>query len=205
MTFWEAVESGEYVLIALAVIFIISICIWWVRGARLRKDQKSYDGMMQRVRDHVVEGDIETARQICSVVSTPGANIVVWGLDHVGQPMERLEQGLREEVRIEKSGMTKGLRWLRAISVVSPLLGLGGTLTGMIHHLRDLGESGSQVSLAMICDSLAPTIITTVAGLGVGIFSLIAFTCLESAVETAGRKLDETAGEFIRLLDEPAS
>ena len=65
MTFWETVERGEYIMIALAVIFILIVCIWIICSTRLTKQNKSYTIFMQKVRDFVVEGDIENATGVC--------------------------------------------------------------------------------------------------------------------------------------------
>lgn len=204
MTFWETIERGEYVMFALAVILIVIVCIWWIRGARLRKDRKSCAPLMQRVRDHVVEGDIENARQLCEIAGSPGALVVETGLSLVGKPMSEVIEAMRGKAEIEKSEITKGCRWLRVFAVISPLLGLGGTLIGIIDRLRDLGENDAMVDTALVCNSIAPTIVTTVAGLGVGIFSLIALAALDSAVARSSRSLDEISADFSRLLNEPS-
>ena len=100
--------------------------------------------------------------------------------------------------------MGRGMRWLRTFAVVSPLLGLGGTLVGMIDRLRDLGTMGPQVDTASVCGALAPTIVTTVAGLGVGIVALVFMAILEGSIARAKRKLDGVGNEFIELLNEPS-
>ncbi|MCH5234125.1 MAG: MotA/TolQ/ExbB proton channel family protein [Muribaculaceae bacterium] len=204
MTFWETVERGEYVMIALAVLFILSIIIWWVRSAKLGRDRKTYPDLMHRVRDHVIEGDIDNARQLCDTIATPGAKVVETGLSRVGKSMLEVTTSMQETALIEKDSMTRGIRWLRFIAVISPLLGLGGTLVGIIDRLRDLGELGPTVDLSMLCGAISPTIVTTVAGLGVGIFALVAITCLDARIDSSRRRLDELTVEFTDLLNEPA-
>lgn len=204
MTFWETVERGEYVMIALAVLFIFSICLWWIRGAKLKKQTKSYSELMLRVRDLVVEGDVDNALQICDSVSTPGARIIESGLRYIGKPMPEVSSVMQERTRIEKETLRKGCRWLRAIAIIAPLLGLGGTLVGVIDRLRDLGESEQMVDLSMLCHSISPTIVTTVSGLGVGIFALIAYTFLEGTIDSSGRQLDELSSDLTGLLNEPS-
>lgn len=204
MTFWETIERGEYVMFALAVIFIIITVIWCVRVCRLGKYNKSYPDLMQRVRDHVTEGDVENARQLCEVVITPGARMICAGVSRIGTPIHEVKTSMAEVADIEKEKMTAGAYWLKILAIVAPLIGLGGTLTGMVDRLRDLGEGVNPVDTAMVCDALAPTIVTTVAGLGVGVFSLIALACLEATIRSSRIRLDEVAVEFINLLNEPS-
>lgn len=204
MTFWETIERGEYVMFALALLLLLIICIWWVRSVKLGKERKSIAPLMHRVRDQIVEGDIENARQLCEATGSPGAKIVAAGIHRIGKPMEEVRGGINMASQIEKEKMNKGELWLRAIAVISPLLGLGGTLVGVIDRLRDLGEAGPAVDLASLCGSIAPTIVTTVAGLGVGIFAIVALTCLNARIESSRRSLDELGLEFIDLLNEPS-
>lgn len=205
MTFWETVERGEYVMIAEAVLLILCVCIWWIRSIRLGSQSKKYSPLMQRVRDHVVEGDIENARQLCSASPSPGAAVIESGLSHLGKSMLEIRAAISQVSQIEKESMGRGSRWLRAIAVIAPLLGLGGTLVGVIDRLRELGVAGASVDIAAVCDNIAPTIVTTVAGLGVGVFALVAFTFLEGRIDSSRRKLDMVANEFTDLLNEPAS
>ena len=204
MTFWETVERGEYVMIALAVLFILSVCIWWVRAAKLNRQRKTYPVIMYRMKDHITEGDIENAQKFCQSLSSPGARVISVGLTRIGKPMPEITADLQTVSNIEKEEMAKGSRWLWAIAVISPLLGLGGTLVGIIDRLKDLGEMGASVDLSMICGAISPTIVTTVAGLGVGIFSLIAYTFLEAAIDSSRRDLDKVAVDFIDILNTPS-
>ena len=204
MTFWETVERGEYVMIALAVLFILSVCIWWVRAAKLNRQRKTYPVIMYRMKDHITEGDIENAQKFCQSLSSPGARVISVGLTRIGKPMPEITADLQTVSNIEKEEMAKGSRWLWAIAVISPLLGLGGTLVGIIDRLRDLGEMGASVDLSRICGAISPTIVTTVAGLGVGIFSLIAYTFLEAAIDSSRRDLDKVAVDFIDILNTPS-
>lgn len=205
MTFWETIERGEYVMFALLVIFIAIIVIWWVRGAGLRREWKGYSPLMHRVRDYVTEGDLDNARQTCESWSTPGSRVVNEGILRIGKPMSEVRAAMMQSAECEKEKMERGVVWLRAFAVISPLLGLGGTLVGVIDRLRDLAESSQPVDTGTLCGGIAPTIVTTVAGLGVGIFALIALTALNSTILGAKRRLDETAREFTDLLEQPAS
>ena len=204
MTFWETVERGEYIMIALAVLFIITVCIWWIRGSRLMKEKNTYPLLMYRIKDYMSEGDVDNARQICQAVSSPGAKIMNAGLEKIGSPLSEISAAMEGIGRFEKEEMGAGIQWLKVIAVVSPLLGLGGTLLGVIDRLRDLGEMGGMVDLSMLCSEIAPTIVTTVAGLGVGIFSLIASTWLDAVIENSKVTIDKISYDFLELLNQPS-
>ncbi|MCH5229779.1 MAG: MotA/TolQ/ExbB proton channel family protein [Muribaculaceae bacterium] len=204
MTVWDTIQRGEYVMFALGVLLIISLLIWWIRAASLVKERKGYAGLMERVRDHIMEGDIENASHICSVKSSAGARMLCAGISRVGHPLNEVVFAINSLSQTEKVSMARGSRWLRAIGVISPLLGLAGTLIGVIDRLRDLGESPVPVDTAMVCSAIAPTVVTTVAGLITGIIALFSMTCLDATVESSRRSLDELANDFYNLLNEPS-
>lgn len=204
MTVWECIQRGEYVMIALAVILVGCIVIWWVRGASLRKERKSYRILMQRVRDQITEGDLENARQLCRADAHSGGRMLEAGINRIGRRMDEVENGLRNEAEVEKQRFSRGARWLKTFATISPLLGFGGTLVGLTDRLRDMGEASTPVDLALICSQTAPAIVTTVAGLTTGIFALVAFAFLEASIDKSKRSLDELANDFSDLLNEPS-
>lgn len=204
MTVWETICSGEFVMLGLAAIFVAVAVIWLSRVIFLRKQNNTYPGLMQRIRDHVVEGDIENARSQCHSVSSPGARVIDAGLARVGHTMSEVTSAMHQETDIEKNKLRRGQRWLKFFAVVSPLAGLGGTLVGITYRLRDLGLSDTPVDTSMVCAAIAPAVVTTVAGLITGIFSLIAYTSLDASLASSERKIDELSVEFNDLLNEPS-
>lgn len=204
MTVWEAIQRGEYVMLALGALFIVVLIIWWAKAASLSRDRKTYPPMMQRIRDHVMEGDVENARNLCAATGTPGASVIESGLGRIGQPIIDVRQSMQDVGNLEKNNMAKGMAWLKFIAVAAPLLGLGGSLTGIIDRLRDLGETATPVDIADVCMALAPTFVTTVAGLVVGIFALLAMTGLDSCIRKSRKAIDALEIEFIDMLNEPS-
>lgn len=204
MTFWETIQRGEYVMFAQALLLIIAVCIWWVRAYKLGRIKRNHTVLIQRLRDHVMEGDTESARQICDSADSPASRILCAGVRHIGQTIPEIRESMGRVKEFEKSRLSRGLRWLAIIAVITPLIGIGGTLVGIIDRLRDLGEMPGGVNVGDVCREIAPTIVTTVSGLGVGVLAIVAYACLESRITGIGRFLDQTSMNFIDMLNEPA-
>lgn len=204
MNFWETVVSGEYVMFALALFLIITIILWWVKSARLYSWNKKNAGLMARIRDYVMEGDLENALHLSLAIPTPGARIISIGLKYLGSSMSDISQALRKQIDDEQPTLTRGLHWLRCIAIISPLIGAAGTLAGIAHRLADIGLMEEGADLALLSSQIAPTLITTIAGLGVGIVAIVAYICLEGTVEKSKRALIALANEFTDLLNEPS-
>lgn len=204
MTFWDTVEGGEYIMIALAVVIVVVVCILWVRSWQLHKQKKSYSDLMHRVRDYIVEGDFENAFKLCRAKETPGAFVLETGIRNMGQPIPDILRSMDTVSESEKKKLAKGARWLRFISIAAPLSGLCGTLAGITHRLYLLGAQESGVDISVMAAEIAPTIVTTIAGLITGILALLALVFLEKSIESSQTELNELEAGFINLINEPS-
>ena len=204
MTFWETIIAGEYVMFALAVLLIAAVWILWARAVSLKRTHTGYEGMLHRLRDYIAEGDIESATNMCSVIDSPGARSVTVGLKMIGNKMDTIKDAMNEAEVHEHPKLERGIIWLKAISIISPLVSVAGTLCGICDRLRDLGSAGSEVDTSMIAASIAPTLVTTIAGIGVGVFAIVAWTSLEGSVDRSKQKLTEVCAGFREILNAPA-
>lgn len=203
ITLWQAIEAGEYVMIAVTVVLLAALWIYVARMVKIGKDMKPASHLMARIRDYVVEGDIENARHACERSGIPVAKVVEKGLSRIGRQMIEVMQVMEEASAIEKEWMQRGLGWIHALAVISPLLGFGGTLAGIMVALRWLAMSGPLADMADIAAAIWPSFITVLAGIAAGIIILVFKTSLQGRILRAERDIDNSAADFINLLNEP--
>ena len=203
MTFWETIVSGEYVMFALAAILIAVVVIWWARTAWLLSLRKRNIALMHRIRDYVVEGDIENSISLCSGTNLPGARVVESGLKMIGSTLPEIKKAMDHEQSRQQYSLRRGNIWLKALAIIAPLAGCAGTLAGACHHLHQLALSPEGTDPAAACGAIAPTIITTIAGLGVGIIAIIAGTSLEAMGRKAEDEICDLEDELIDILNTP--
>ena len=204
ITFWETVESGVYIMIPLAVLLIISLCIWARRFSVVSRELKPPYLLMERLRDYVIEGDLENARQLCENSESAAGQILLRGVSRIGYPIAEVANSMSEILEVENVKLEKGLRWLKAISVIAPLLGAIGTLIGVTIAFQSSTDEAGMFDGAILCELLSPTFITVISGLGVGIISLIALTALDGRVQKTQNRLSALCVEFLDLLNEPS-
>lgn len=110
-----------------------------------------------------------------------------------------------ETTRIAKSKLTRvraGLRPLELISTIAPLLGLLGTVLGMISAFQTLQEAGAKADPAMLAGGIWEALLTTAAGMAVAIPASIAFTAFEATADRLRHELEDTAVRvFLRPRD----
>lgn len=204
MSFWEYIVAGEYVIIALGILFIIALWIWIDRTDKLVKDDKKYNLMLSKVRDFIAEGDIENAVGICRKTQTSASLVMAKGLSMIGNPMEVITSSMIQESTLQKENYGNGGQWLKFISVISPLLGIGGTMAGIWSRLMILTSDGGVVDIPVISEAVAPALFTTIAGLFVGIMSLLCFTCLNVRVKKTVKNIYKAIDDVENILNQPS-
>lgn len=203
MDLWGIIGAGEYVILALAVLLIAAIWIWIARYVSIRKSMKPAEEFMHRMRDYIIEGDIENARKLTESFNTPVARMLRQGVHLIGSHLHEVRAAVAAGTEQESEILRRGSRWLWWISIVSPLIGLGGTLAGLAVGFHGMQQSGTSGDFASFSAIVWPTFITLICGLAVGIISLTAYTALESYIFGTKTSLQSFANRFIDLLNEP--
>ena len=101
--------------------------------------------------------------------------------------------------------MEKGLPTLATVAGGAPMIGFLGTVMGMIRAFYDMSMAGNNVDVGLLSNGIYTALITTVAGLIVGIVAYFAYNILVARVEKVVNKLEVNTTEFLDLLNEPAS
>lgn len=204
LSFWSLVMDGGYIMIPLAVLLIVSIYIFIERCIALHKASKSDDNFMKRIRDYIMEGDVENAVILCKRTDTPYARLILKGVNRIGRPMNDVLVAIENTGNIEVANLAKGFTWLSTTAAGAPMLGFLGTVVGMIEAFFALANAGTSANITVLSSGIYQALVTTVAGLVVGIAALFAYNYLVSRVNRIMNSLEAKTMEFMDLLNEPA-
>ncbi len=205
LSLWSLVMDGGYIMIPLALMLIVSIYIFVERLLAISRANKDDHTFMQRIRDYVHEGDLESARQLCKKTDTPYARLILKGITRIGRPMQDVLVAIENTGNIEVAKLGKGFTWLSTTAAGAPMLGFLGTVTGMIEAFYALAMAGTGANIIVLSSGIYQALVTTVAGLIVGIIALFAYNFLVSRVNRVMTGLESKTMEFMDLLNEPAS
>lgn len=205
LSLWSLVMDGGYIMIPLALLLIVSIYIFVERCIAITKASKNDDSFMLRIRDYVHEGDLESARQLCKQTDTPYARLILKGVSRIGRPMQDVLVAIENTGNIEVAKLGKGFTWLSTTAAGAPMLGFLGTVTGMIEAFYALAMAGTGANIIVLSSGIYQALVTTVAGLIVGILALFAYNFLVSRVNRVMTGLETKTMEFLDLLNEPAA
>ncbi|MCM1491256.1 MAG: MotA/TolQ/ExbB proton channel family protein [Muribaculum sp.] len=204
LSLWSLVMDGGYIMIPLAVLLIVSIYVFVERCIAISRANKEDKTFMQRIRDYVHEGDLDSALSLCKNTDTPYARLIQKGVTRIGRPMQDVLVAIENTGNIEVANLSKGFTWLSTTAAGAPMLGFLGTVTGMIEAFYALAMAGSGANIIVLSSGIYQALVTTVAGLVVGIVALFAYNYLVSRVSGVMNDMESKTMEFMDLLNEPA-
>lgn len=192
----------------MAVLFVLSIIAGYFIIQRLiviRRAGKVDTTFMNRIKDYVHDGKIESAIKLCQSTDTPSARMIEKGLSRLGRPMNDVQVAIENVGNLEVAKMEKGFPMIATIAAGAPMIGFLGTVTGMIRSFFDMANAGSNVDITILSGGIYEALVTTVGGLVVGIITLFAYNYLVSNVDDVVNKMEASTMEFMDLLNEPAN
>lgn len=204
LSVWELCLEGGWVMIPLALLAIIAIYVFVERAIVIRNAAKEDTSFMQRIKDYIHEGELESAQNLCRNTNTPYARLIAKGITRIGRPMNDVLVAIENTGNIEVATLGKSLPWLATTAAGAPMIGFLGTVIGMVQAFYNLASAGSSANIDILAGGIYEALVTTVAGLIVGILALFAYNYLVARINGVMNNLECKTMEFMDLLNEPA-
>jgi biopolymer transport protein ExbB len=204
ISIWQLIQDGGwYIMGPLALLSIIAIYILIERTLAINRASKEDKDFMNKIRDYVHEGKVDSAKNLCHTIDTPIARIIAKGIGRIGKPMRDIAVSIENAGKLEIYQMEKGLGTLATIAGAAPMLGFLGTVIGMIVTFHTMKISGAGVEIDKLSGGIMQAMVTTVAGLIIGIVAYIAYNSLVARVNKVVHMMEASSIEFLDLLEEP--
>lgn len=203
LSIWELCLEGGFIMIPLAILSIIAIYIFIERAVTIAQAAKQDPSFMKRIKDYVHDGEIESAQNLCRTNPSPAARLIAKGLSRIGRPASDVLVAIENTGNIEIATLSKGLPWLATTAAAAPMLGFLGTVIGMVDAFFSIANSGNAASIGDFAGGIYTALITTVAGLVVGIIALFAYNYLVARINKVMNQLEARTMEFMDLINEP--
>lgn len=201
--FFELILKGGFWLIPIVALSIIAIYIFFERLRNLNRASKTPFEFMEKIKDLVVSGDVNGAKLLCSQTDSPIAKMIEKGIHRIGSPLKTIEASIENVGKIEVYKLEKNLSLLATTAGAAPMIGFLGTVSGMIQAFIAIAQEEGSVSPKMLSTGIYEAMITTAAGLVVGIIAYLGYNYLVSKVQKAIHYMEYTSIDFIDLLQEP--
>ena len=198
------IMKGGIVMIPIAILSIIAVYLTIERYFTIKKAGILDSKFMGNIKSMVLDGDIKSAQTLCHSNGTPIGLMIEKGLSRIGKPLKDISVAVENVGKLEVYKLEKGMPILATISGAAPMLGFLGTVTGMIRTFNQMQDSGQQITADLLSGGIGEAMMTTVAGLIVGIFAYIGYNLLSSMINKVVYKMEATSVEFLDILHEPA-
>lgn len=204
LSLWDLCLKGGPIMIVLAVLSLVCIYIFIERAIVVNRAAREDQTFMQRIRDYIHDGEIESAFNLCKKNNSPYARLVAKGISRIGRPVNDILAAIENTGNIEVAGLSKGLPWLATTAAGAPMLGFLGTVIGMVEAFYAIAAEGNSANIATFSSGIYTALVTTVAGLVVGVVALFAYNYLVARINSVMNMLESKSMEFMDLLNEPA-
>ena len=195
--------KGGFVMIPLIILLFVAIYVFVERILTVKKASKIPEQFTEKIRSLVSSGDISGARLICAQTNSPIAHMIEKGISKIGSPLKTIEGAIENAGKIELYRLEKNLSLLATISGAGPMIGFLGTVTGMIQAFIAIAQEEGNVSPQLLSTGIYEAMITTAAGLVVGIVAYLGYNYLVAQVNKIIYRMEYISIDFIDLLQEP--
>lgn len=199
----QLIMKGGWVMIPIFILSVMGFYIFFERYFTLRKASKNEATLMMQVRELIKQGNLQTALSLCKQSNSPIGRMLQKGLLRIGKPIKEIEGAIENVGKIEVAKLEKNISVLGIIAGIAPMLGFVGTISGVIKIFYNISLSDN-ISIGIIAGGLYEKMITSAAGLIVGIIAYIGHHVLNLMVDKIILKLETESIDFIDLLEEPS-
>ena len=203
LRFGDLLIKGGWVMIPIGALAVLGLVIFFERYFTIRKASKDESNLMSQVRTSILTGKLESAIAICRNSNSPLGRMLQKGLLRIGRPIKDIEGAIENVGKLEVSKLEKNISILGIVAGIAPMFGFLGTIVGVIKIFYDISKTDN-ISMGVISGGLYVKMVTSAAGLLVGIVAYVCYHILQIMVERVILKLETDAIEFIDLLEEPS-
>lgn len=204
LSLWQQIPKGGPIVWPILAILAIGIVIVIERVFFLWRRRLDVDGLMKRIAAWVVERKWDACQDACARLhNKPVARVVAAGLECRQLPREEMENVLQEAILREVPTMERSLATLAMLAAIAPLLGLLGTVTGMIDTFHVITQHGTG-DPRMMSGGISEALVTTMLGLAVAIPIMLAHTLLNRSVDNQIGQMEEKAVALVNLVHKNA-
>ena len=194
---------GGWMMIPIVLSSFIAIYIFVERVLTINRANQSPETFMGKIKELVLRGDINGAKLLCAQFDSPIARMIEKGVARIGSPLKTIEASIENVAKLELFKLEKNLGILATVSGSAPMMGFLGTVIGMVSAFIAIAQEEGSVGPKLLADGIYTAMITTVAGLIVGIIAYLGYNYLVTRVSKVVHKMEYSAIEFIDLLQEP--
>ena len=195
-------EKGGWIMYPLYFLLVAAIYVFIERLLAINKASRIEPNFMNIIRDNIVTGNVQAARNLAKNTNSPVARMIDKGIQRIGKPLDAIEKSMENVGRLEMYNMEKNLSILSLISGIAPMFGFLGTIIGMVQLFYGIASTG-EYTLNTIAGGIYTKMITSATGLIIGLIAYVGYNFLSTLIDKTANKMEVASSEFIDILQEP--
>ncbi len=200
MSLLDIMMKGGVVMILIYILSIVSLFILVERLITLRKLRINTRSFVLQIRNLLLRNQVQEAILLCRQTGGPIARLTQAALQNADRPRMEIKDAIETAGKAEIYHLEKYLGTLATIASIAPMVGFFGTVTGMIRAFMAIQARGGNVDATVLAGGIWEALVTTAAGLVVGILSLIFYNYIQGKVEHFVFEMEETSAELLDAL-----
>lgn len=207
-SFWDILFHGgifaKIVMVTVLSLGVFSVYLFFERFFFIqRMASKTDSNFMNNIEDFIRDGKIEAAADYCKTQNSPESRILEKGISRLGRPVSDIVSAMESQAQIEVANMEKHLNLLAAVPSIAPMLGLLGTVIGMIIAFFDLSHSEGAFSPKTLSEGIYTALGQTAVGLAVAIPANFFYNLLLTRIDKFVLRTQNVSGEFLDIINKP--
>ena len=195
-------EKGGWIMYPLYFLLVAAIYVFVERLLAINKASRIEPNFMNIIRDNIVTGNVQAARNLAKNTNSPVARMIDKGIQRIGKPLDAIEKSMENVGRLEMYNLEKNLSILSLISGIAPMFGFLGTIIGMVQLFYGIASTG-EYTLNTIAGGIYTKMITSATGLIIGLIAYVGYNFLSTQIDKTANKMEVASSEFIDILQEP--
>lgn len=193
------IEGDVTFMTPVLICLIIGLAISIERIITLNLATTNTEKLLANVEDALANGGVEAAKEVTKGTRGPVASIFTQGLMRMSEGIEMVEKSIIAYGSVEMGRLEKGLVWVSLFVALAPMLGFMGTVIGMIGAF-DAIEAAGDISPQIVANGIKVALLTTVAGLIVGIILQVFYNYLVSKIDSLVNQMEDASITLVDLL-----
>jgi len=203
-TVFELLDKGGPLMYPIYLCSFLMVAFAIERAVSLRRERVLPSGFVMNLRSLVATRPIDTEKinTYCQAHPSPIARVFQAAVRRLHRPLPEVEKAIEDAGAKEVRQMKRNCRVLSSVASVSPLLGLLGTVLGMIEAFKDISAGEALGKADMLASGIYEALVTTAAGLTVAIPSLVLYLLLVAKVDKLVGEMDSLTLEFVETVED---
>ncbi len=203
-TLWQLLKSGGWSMIVLGFLSMVAMALIVYDFMTLKPELKAPQRFFEDLVERIESGDLKSAQQLCRRHDNILASIALAGLERTAKGRVIVREAMENAGRKEVSKLWLNISYLGDIATIAPLMGLLGTVLGMIQAFNVISYAGASLKPIMLVGGISKALVTTAAGLVIAVPVLSVYSYFRGIVQEISDRVEMYSTDIMKMIEETA-